>query len=241
LTNLSKDARNPDYDPGLKHVVPFSWGTTGLVVNTRQVNITAGETPGWSVVFDSPDPRHTSLLDDMREVFAAMLIWKGMTPNSFPQSELHGAVEALRSIKDRILMFTSEPRQFLSRGELSISQAFSMDALQVSDSHPEFKYFIPKEGAVRWADNFAIPVTATHITEAYRFLDYLLDGRVAAELATAGRFSTVNDAAKALLPAKDLANPALYPDKATLDRLHYLEDIGDSMAVMNRLWAELKI
>jgi spermidine/putrescine transport system substrate-binding protein len=241
LGNLSLDARNPSYDPGLKHVLPFSWGTTGLVINTKKVNIPAGEQPGWGLLFESPDPHHTSLLDDMREVFAAMLIWKGFSPNSGDHGQLSAAKDTIRSIREKILMFTSEPRQYLSRDELHISHSYSMDALQVAAARGDFRYFIPHEGAVRWTDNFAIPSTAKHVAEAHRFLDYLLDGKVAAELATAGRFSTVNDAAKNWLPAEDRANPALYPDKETLGRLHYLEDIGDSLAVMNRMWAELKI
>lgn len=241
LGNLMEESRNPAWDPELKYTIPFSWGTTGLVINTNKVDIAPGEAPGWAMLFESPDPKHTSLLDDMREVFSAMLIWKGLTPNVRDSQQLGSAQEKLRDIREKILMFTSEPRQYLARSELNVAHAYSMDAMQASDIRPEFKYFIPREGAVRWADNFAIPAPAKHLAEAYQFLDFVLDSKVASQLALKGRFSTTNRAAWEMLPESERTNPALYPDKETMGRLHYLEDLGDALVVMNRMWAELKI
>ena len=241
LGNLMEDVRSPAWDPGLKYTVPFSWGTTGLVINTTMVPLAPGEIPGWGMLFESPDPKRTSLLDDMREVFSAMLIWKGSTPNERNSQKLEDALTGLRNIRENILMFTSEPRQYLARSELNISHAYSMDALQASEVKPEFKYFIPREGAVRWADNFAIPTSAKHVSEAYRFIDFILDAKVASELALKGHFSTQNQPAWELLPETEKNNQVLYPDQATKARLYYLEDLGESLVIMNRMWAELKI
>ena len=265
LTNLMPEARNAAWDPGLKYTVPFSWGTTGLVVNAAKVSLAelasssasslppgeGRQAPGWELLFESPDPHHTSLLDDMREVFSAMLIWKGTSPNldakhtiadaSNSLQILETARGGLQTVREKILMFTSEPRQYLVRSELNIAHAYSMDALQAGAEKPDFHYFIPRQGAVRWADNFAIPASARHLDEAYRFLDFILEAKVASHLALRGRFSTQNQKAWDLLPDSEKNNPALYPDPATLARLHYLEDLGDALPVMNRMWAELKI
>lgn len=241
LGNLMEEVRSPAWDPGLKYTVPFSWGTTGLVINTAKVPLAIGQIPGWAMLFESPDPKHTSLLDDMREVFSAMLIWKGSTPNERNHQKFEDALVGLRGIRENILMFTSEPRQYLARSELNISHAYSMDALQAAEVKPEFKFFIPREGAVRWADNFAIPASAKNVAEAYRFLDFTLEAKVARDLALKGHYSTPNEAAWRLLPKSEQNNLALYPDKATKARLYFLEDLGDSLVVMNRMWAELKI
>ena len=241
LGNLMEDSRNPAWDPELKYTIPFSWGTTGLVINTNKITLSPGEVPGWGMLFETPDPKHTSLLDDMREVFSAMLIWKGLTPNVRDSQQLFVAQENLKAIREKILMFTSEPRQYLARSELNIAHAYSMDAIQASDVRPEFKFFIPREGAVRWADNFAIPASATHVTEALQFIDFTLEASIASQLALKGRFSTPNRAAWELLPDSEKTNPALYPSADTMARLHYLEDLGDALIVMNRMWAELKI
>ena len=213
LTNLMPEARNAAWDPGLKYTVPFSWGTTGLVVNAAKVSLAelasssasslppgeGRQAPGWELLFESPDPHHTSLLDDMREVFSAMLIWKGTSPNldakhtiadaSNSLQILETARGGLQTVREKILMFTSEPRQYLVRSELNIAHAYSMDALQAGAEKPDFHYFIPRQGAVRWADNFAIPASARHLDEAYRFLDFILEAKVASHLALRGRFS----------------------------------------------------
>ena len=66
------------YDPNLKYSVPFTFGTTGIAVNTSKVPVDTQDI-SWSFLFDSKDPKHTSLLDDMREVFAAVLFLKGIS------------------------------------------------------------------------------------------------------------------------------------------------------------------
>lgn len=241
LKNLESDAKNPSWDPGLKFTVPFSQGTTGLVINTAAVKIPEGTLPGWDLLFNSPDPRHTSLLDDMREVFSAMLIWRGHSPNTLDSDQIGHARDALRLVREKILLFTSEPRQYLTRSEITIAHAYSTDAFQAMSIRPEFNYFIPREGAIQWADNFAIPESARNVPDAYRFLNFILDAGVASQLAHEGAFSTPNAAAKALLPESERNNSALYPDAETKARLHHLEELGASLTVMNRMWAELKI
>ena len=231
--------QNLAYDPGLKYSVPFTWGTTGIAVNTDKVKIPA-DGVGWKLLYETADARHTSLLDDMREVFGGILYWKGLSINSSDVKVLEQARGTIGSLKSKILMFSSEPKPLLLRGELNIVQIFSTDGVAAQAENPSIKYFIPKEGATLWTDNFAIPSTSQRITDAHTFINFFLNPDNALKVSVQNHLATPNKATKAKLPASERDNPHQYPPKSMMDKLQMIEDLGDILPVINRMWTELK-
>jgi len=227
------------YDPGLKYSVPFTFGTTGIAINTANVSVPE-EGVSWSFLLDSKDPSHTSLLDDMREVFAAVLFWKGLSPNTRQIASLEEAKTGIAEAKNKVLMFTSEPKALLLRGELSIAHAFSVDAIQAGRENPQIKYFIPKEGGIIWTDNFAIPTTSNRPEEAHRFINFFLDPQNNKKVVEENWLATPNKTSKDLLPEEVRNNPNLYPSSEMLQKLHFLEELGDTLPRLSRMWTELK-
>jgi len=69
-----------------------------------------------------------------------------------------------------------------------------------------------------WFDVAAIPADAPHVDNAYRFLDFLLDARVAADNTNAIGFPNGNRASQPLL-RPELTNARSLPDAAVAARL----------------------
>ena len=75
----------------------------------------------------------------------------------------------------------------LASGEICLALGWSGDVLQAkqraTDAKKAFhiKYNIPKEGAVMFFDNMAIPADASHVKNAHLFIDYMLRPEVAAQ------------------------------------------------------------
>jgi len=239
LSHLDEYYLNLSYDRGLKYSVPFNWGTTGIAINTEKVTV-PGEGVSWKMLFESPDPKHTSLLDDMREVFAAVMLWKGNSINSTSLPVLEAARNDIARIKDNILMFSSEPKPLLLKGEITIAHIYSCDGIQAQIDNPKIRYFIPKEGGVVWTDNFAIPVSSRKEKEAHAFINYFLEPENALKIATQNHLAIPNRTARARLPAEQLNNPNFYPSAEVLVRMKFLEDLGDTLLTINRMWTELK-
>jgi len=240
LNHLEDFYKNPTYDLGLKFSVPYILGTTGIAVNTDVVNLTSDDV-SWGLLFNSPVPRQTSLLEDMREVFAGVLAWKGRSINSRNVTELTDAKKIIDQVKTKILTFTTETRPLLLRGEVAIAHAYSVDALQAMAENPKIKYFIPREGGTIWTDNFAIPKSAKHIDAAHTFIDYFLEPQNALRMAREYHLTLPNKTVKLeLLTPEERSNPNRYPPPEILKRLHFLDDLGESLNLMNNLWTELK-
>lgn len=239
LTHIDDYYRTMPYDTGLKFSVPFTWGTTGIAVNTEKVKVPA-EGLSWKFLFESADPKHTSLLDDMREVFAGVLAWKGLPINSSDRTALETARLDIAKAKGRILMFSSETKPLLLKGEIYVAHAFSCDAIQAQKENPAIRYFIPKEGGTIWTDNFAVPTTSKKSREAHVFIDYFLNPTNALKLIRDNNLATPNRTAKAQLSDSEKNDPNLYPPAPVLNKMQFLQDIGDTATDMNRMWTELK-
>lgn len=239
IGNIDEFYTKMAYDPGLKYSVPFSWGTTGIAVNTDKVKLPEGEL-GWDLLFHSPDPKHTSIMDDMREVFGATLMHDGKSVNTKDVAALTAAKKQIEALKTQILMFSSEPRPLVLNEELTVAHMFSTDALQARRDNPKIRYVIPKEGATLWTDNLAIPTSSPRSKEAHLFINYFLSPQVALATALQNSVATPNKTAREQLPPEMGNDPGLYPGPDVMKRLQLLEDLGDSMSVMNRLWTELK-
>ncbi len=228
---------NLDYDPGLKYSVPFTWGTTGIAFNSSAIDLKVSDI-SWKLLFNSPDTQHTSLLDDVREVFAAALLMDGKDINSTDINILETAKRKIRDAK--VLMFTSEPKSLLLRGEINIAHAYSVDAIQAAKENSSIKYVIPKEGAVIWTDNLAILKSSNKIEEAHKFIDYFLMPQNAIELFSKNYLASPSLVIRKMLPQDLRNNTFLYPQEKTMKRLLFLEDLGKDMAIFSRMWTELK-
>jgi spermidine/putrescine transport system substrate-binding protein len=239
LTHLDDYYRNLPYDPENEYSVPFTWGTSGIAVNTAKVKIPENGV-SWRLLFNSDYPRQTSLLDDMREVFAGVLFLNHLSPNSTQNKDLQDASNQIARIKNQVLMFTSEPKPLLLKEEIFIAHIFSSDGAQAQAQNPHIKFFIPKEGGLIWTDNFAIPASSQHKLEAHTFINHFLDPQVALAMVLQNHLATPNTTVKSMLPQSEKQDPNIYPPPEVFKKLIFLEDLGDTLPLMNRMWTELK-
>ncbi len=231
--------KNLAYDPGLKYSVPFTWGTTGIAINTKKVAIPP-EGVSWKMLFESPDHRHTSLLDDQREVFAAALKSKGHSINELDTQILEVVKNDIQKAKEKILTFTSEPKALLLKQELTIAHIYSTDGIQAHHDNPDISFFIPKEGGTLWTDNFSIPASSKNDVAAHKFIDYFLEPKHSVPLFRDNHLATANVEVLKHLPSDEQKDPNLYPPPEVMKKLELLEDAGPSQNLLTRMWVELK-
>ena len=239
LSNLDATYASPPYDPGQRYAVPFTWGTTGIAINTAKITIPE-EGVGWKMLVDSPDPKHTSVLDDMREVFALVLKFKGQSINATEPDVLETAKGDIAGLKSKILLFAAEPKPLLQKEEISIAHIYSCDGAQAQKENSKIRYFIPKEGGTLWTDNLAIPSSTRKRKEAHTFINYILEPDVAVSIVREKSLATPNRVARLKLSPEEQQDPVIYPPKEILEKMQYLEEIGPTLDVVSRMWTELK-
>ncbi|RMG97472.1 MAG: spermidine/putrescine ABC transporter substrate-binding protein [Chloroflexi bacterium] len=243
LSNLSDEFKNVPFDPGNEYCVPYQWGTTGIGYLDGVV-----ETPtSWSVIFE-PDPnapyygRYT-MLDDVRESFAAALIYLGYDINTTDEKQLEEARDLLIKAKAGLAGYDSDTfEDLLAAEENVLAHGWNGDFLVAQEENENIAYTIPQEGGVIWVDNVCIPATASPEEKlaAEMFINFLLDPEIGAMLSEFNYYASPNKAAEDILGEEFLSDPAVYPPAEVRERLQFIKPVGEFESVYQRMWDEVK-
>jgi len=244
------------YDPGNEYAINYMWGTTGIGINVDMVKERLGddaELNTWDIVFDKERVSKLEdcgifMLDAPTEMVPAALNYMGMDPDLKDQESVDKAKELLLSVRPYVRKYhSSEYINALANGDICLAIGWSGDILQARDRAAEadagvtVEYIIPKEGALMWFDNMAIPSDASHVEEAHAFLDYIMRPEVMAKASNYVYYANGNAASKEFLEDDVIGDPAIYPDEDTVSRLYTVSpDDARQKRILNRAWTEVK-
>ena len=243
------------YDPGNTYAIPWMWGTTGIGYNVAAIRKRMPDAPVDSLrmIFD---PAVVSkfkdcgvmMLDSATDVLPAALKYLGLDPDSKKTEDLAKAADVVKAVRPFIRKFhSSEYINALAGGNICLAFGFSGDIFQARDraakarDKQEIAYAIPKEGSLLWIDVAAIPKDAPNPANALRFLDFLLEPKVAAASSELTGYANGNKAAFALLPKDISGNPLIYPP-ADVRAKFYTITAGtpEQTRERTRLWTTVK-
>ena len=212
-----------------------------MVPFSRAMGVRLEET--WGLIFDpAKQPGPFMLLDDPRFGIGPALWFKGHSVNSVDPNALGEARQLLLESKRRSLGFISSiaGRNRVLSKELMVSVASSSDAIHGEKEDSETYYFVPREGGALWLDTLSIPAKAPHRDLAEKFINFLLEPKVAAQFSNFSQLATPNKAALEFINPEDRKNPALYPPPEVMRRLEYVNDLGDQNKLYDELWTQIK-
>lgn len=245
LANLEDRFRNLPFDPGNRYTATYQWGTSGLGIRADLLDVdpVAAGLDTWSTVFDpAAQPGPFVMLADPRETIGAALIYLGHSPNSTDPAELARAESLLMQQRARVLTYTpfATGRDLLASGDVVVAHNYSGDILMAQQDVPGIRYVIPREGAILWTDNLAVPARAPAYYTAQVFINFLLDARIGARLSNFTRYASPNRAAWPYLDEALRRDPAVYPPDYVLQRLEVLRDVGPARVLYDRIWTRLR-
>lgn len=239
LNLLEERFQSPPWDPKLEWGVPYMWGATGILYQTHlQPPVTS-----WGGMWDARLKDRITMLDDPAEVLGAALRKIGYSLNSGDAAQLEKARQECVAQKRMLRAYANEVvRDQVVAGEVLAAQAWrstAMRAMEAAGSRLAFAY--PEEGFPLYADNIAILHESRRQELAHQFVDYLLRSQVAARVAQVKLESTVNAAARRLLPPAIRDNPVLYPQQDVLARGEWFQPLTpEAQRLRDRIWTEIK-
>ena len=186
------EKRTAQYDPGNEYSINYMWGTTGLGVNVDKVREVLGEDApidSLDLIFKPENMEKLAecgvhFLDAPTEVIPAALKFLGEDPDSKDAEVIEKVEPVLEAVVPYIQKFhSSEYINALANGDICVAFGWSGDILQArdraaeADNGVEIVYNAPKEGALMWFDQMAIPVDAPNPDGAHTFLNFIMDPR----------------------------------------------------------------
>jgi spermidine/putrescine transport system permease protein len=240
FVNVDPRFANAPCDPGNRYTAPYQWGTVGIYMRPAP-----GQTIDrtWGLLFDpAKQPGTFLLMDSLRETVGSALKFRGHSINSRDAGALADARDLLLAAKRRSLGFDGSVggrNRVLTRGAVA-ALVYNGDAVRGIREDPGTVYFVPREGGEIWLDNLCVPARAPNRDMAEKFIDYILEPEVGARLSNFNQFATPNRASLPLIDPRDLADPAIYPPPEILEKLEFLEDIGEATRLYDEIWTQVK-
>ncbi|MEM7497597.1 MAG: polyamine ABC transporter substrate-binding protein [Pseudomonadota bacterium] len=248
-------ARTEAFDPGHDYSVNYMWGTTGIGYNVEAVQERLGvdTIDSWDVIFKPEIISQFAdcgvfVLDAPTELIPAALNYLGYDPNSRENGEIEEAAALLEGIRPHVTQFhSSQYINALANGDACLAVGWSGDVLQARDRAAEadngitVEYAIPKEGALMWFDQMAIPSDAPNPEAAHAFLDYLQRPEVIAKASNYVYYANGNKASQEFLLEDVIGDPAIYPPEETINNTWTAVPYPPkTQRVVTRAWTRIK-
>ena len=174
--------KDPSYDPGNAHSVPWQSGITGIGYNPR---LTGRKIKSFDDLFDPAFEGKVGMFKEMRDTMNLTLLGLGIDPQQATNDDAALAAEKLVEQREKGIVrnyYGNEYADALVREDLWITMAWSGDVFQLQFDKPELEFVVPEEGGILWVDNMAVPQNAENPIDAMAFMDYVYDPEVAAQI-----------------------------------------------------------
>ena len=89
-------------------------------------------------------------------------------------------------------------QDLLLSGEVDLVMEYNGDIAQIMSEDADIGFVVPKEGALKQSDTLAIPKGAPHPENAHKFINFLLDANVGAEIFKTIKYPSPNAAANSI-------------------------------------------
>ena len=241
--------KSRSFDPQNRYSVPYTWGTVGILYNTKRIEELGAPAPTkWSDLWNPVYKGEILMQDSVRDAFMVALKSLGYSMNTENAEELKEARDLLIAQKPLVQAYViDQVRDKMIGGEAAVGVIYSGEMLYIQDEVANLgldytlEYVIPEEGTNLWFDSWVIPANARNKENAEKWIDFLCRPDIAKMNFEYITYSTPNNAAKELLEEDIQTNKAIFPDMDELEGSEVFQYLGDEAdSIYNDMWKEVK-
>jgi spermidine/putrescine transport system substrate-binding protein len=241
IKNLVPQQRNPSWDPGREHSLPWQSGFTGIGWNEK---LTDPVTSMGDLLGNKKLKGKVGLLTEFADTLALVMAYNGDDPSKITDKTFNKAIDTIQKA-----VHSGQIRQFygndyasaLSSGDLIATMAWSGDIIQLQADNSHLKWQLPNDGGDIWTDNMLIPKGGDVYTASV-YMNFVYDPKIAAEIEDYVNYVCPVLGAKEALLKKDPAiakNPLIFPTKQMLDNVHVIDPTSLNNEKYQTTWQNL--
>ncbi len=224
--NLDPRFMTSDFDRGSRFQMPWQGGMTGISYNPGLTNEAITSV---SQLFDTSNALlsgRVGLVGEMREAVGLAMLANGddpARPTEAAATEGLALLERLAGVGHFKSVVFDDFVGELESGRLAATMAWSGQAAALQLESPQYEFVIPDEGAISWFDTMVIPRNATNYAAAAAWINWAYNPVNAAQITAFNLYVCpvlgTQDALRAIGEAELAANPLIFPDTETRNRL----------------------
>ena len=213
---IDENFKNTSYDPQNKYSVPYTWGTVGLLYNTKYVD--EADVTGWELLWNEKYTGKILTFGNSRDAFGVTQYLLGYDVNSTDKAELQKCAEKLKEQKPVLQNYVmDEIFAIMENEEAWIAPYYAGDCLTMMDNNPDLDFYLPEDqGFNLFIDAMCIPKCASQKEAAETFINFLCEPEIAAGNMEWIGYGTPLSAAKEYMDPEILEDPVTYPSQEVL-------------------------
>ena len=208
---IDADLRNQPYDPDNKYSVPYTWGTLGIIYNTKYVD--EADVTGWELLWNKKYDDKILMFDNSRDAFGIAQYVLGYSVNTTDPEELEACADLLAEQKPLVQQYVMDQIYDLMENEEAwIAPYYAGDYLVMAEENENLAFYLPEDqGFNRFVDAMCIPTCCQEKEAAELFINFLCEPEIAGANMEWIAYSTPISAAKEFMDEEMANDPVSYP------------------------------
>ena len=175
---VDKQFRNPAYDPENKYSVPYTWGTLGILYNTKYVD--EADVTGWELMWNEKYAGKILMIDNSRDAFGIAQFLLGYDVNTKDKAELQACADKLAEQRPLVQQYVMDQiYSTMENEEAYIAAYYAGDCMLMMEENPDLAYYLPEhQGFNLFTDAMCIPKGSQEKEAAEAFINFLCNPEI---------------------------------------------------------------
>lgn len=227
----------------LEYMVPFMWGTLGILYNPEVVS--AEEAKSWDVLWNEKYSGKIVMIDSVRDSFAAALIKLGYSINTTNEEEIEKAAQLLRDQMPLVVSYETDTiKGMLADGSADLALTYSGEAVAAkalaAENGKTLDFVIPDEGGNVWYDGLVIPKTSKNKELAETFINFLCEAENAKLISEYIGYATANEAAYEILDEELKGDEDFWATEDIFKKCTVFKYLGSDLEKYQSRWSTIR-
>ena len=208
--------RGMAYDPEDKYSVPYTWGTVGIIYNTKYVD--EADVTGWELLWNEKYADKILMFDNSRDAFGIAEYLLGYDVNTTDEAELKACADKLAEQKPVVQQYVMDQIfDAMENEEAWIAPYYAGDYLTMVEENENLAFYRPAhQGYNVFIDAMCIPTCAQEKEAAELFINFMCSPEISAANLDFIGYSVPASESKQYLDEDVVNNSVAYPDEEEL-------------------------
>ena len=214
--NVLPEFKNTAYDPENKYSVPYTWGTVGIIYNSKYVD--EADVTGWELLWNEKYADNILMFDNSRDAFGIAQYLMGVDVNTTDKAELQRCAEKLKAQKPVVRQYVMDQiYDAMIKENAWIGAYYAGDCMMMMEENPDLKFYLPEtQGFNLFIDAMCIPSCAANKKEAETFINFMCQPEISGANMDYICYGSPIDGARDHMDEALANNPVVYPDDKVL-------------------------